>query len=312
MKKTSYFNAKNFYIIICLLFIHFVFFDFNFAFYYKINRKYFVIAYQSDVVSYAKVNDACLLYKSQSLSSAISNIYFYVPNTYFVSIISKVSDSIYRVQYDNFVGYVSSDSIDVVSFVPSVQKPANITFDISQKSGTQIWSLPSDVSGNILTTISADTKNIEYVASATGDIPVGGTTNIWYYARFTPASSTTSVYEGYIYSEATINLSHIPNNLEYEPTEIVSPEKQIHVDSTAQIIMISLICLPFLILLVLAILKTANHIKERKQKIAISKKDEVENEISIAPKQFVRKKKANNTVEVVFPEYNYIDDDDLL
>lgn len=312
MKNLVLLSKRNLYVFFYLFIINIVFFCSIFCYNYNLNIRNYLCAYQTSNVSYAKVSADCALYKTQSMNNNIANVYFYVPSTYFVSIISKINDIIYKVQYDNFVGYVSADKIDIVSFVPTTPIPTNVTFDIAQKSGTQIWSLPSDSEGTILTTISADTKGIEYIASATGEIPIGGTTNIWYYARFTPASSTTSVYEGYIYSEATTNLSHIANNLEYEPENTIpSQSKPISISNGAQIIMIVLICLPFLILLVLACIKIFQTIKTN---IKIHKKDQPtsEHQINISPKQFIRKQPTNKSVEVVFPEYNYIDDDDLL
>jgi len=312
MKKFMYILSAKFIYYLCSAITNFVLLcNFNYVFYKKYAPNV-TFALQTNSVLFAKANESCVLYKTQSMSDSISNVYFFVPSTYFVSIISKINDSIYRVQYENFVGFVSTESIDIVSFVPSTPKPNNITFDISQKSGTQIWSLPSDNSGNILTTISADTKNIEYIASTTGDIPIGGNSNIWFYARYTPASNSTSVYEGYVYSEATTNLSHIPNNLEYEPAELTTQDKPIEIDNTTQVLMIILICLPFLILFVLACYKMAIAIKEHKQKNKKFIFQEEKEKISVVPKQFVRKKHNENSAEIIFPEYNYIDDDDLL
>lgn len=316
MKKVLYFKLKNFiYCLFCVLTL-FVFFVYNCNNKYNLNSNLNIFGYKTDAITYAKANNNCMLFKTQSLSNNLANILFYVPDTYFVSIISKINDNIYKVQYDNYVGYVAADTIDIVSFVPNKATLENIKFDIRQNAGTQIWSLPSDSNGTILTTISADTKQIEYIASTVGEIPIGGTSNLWYYARFTPASHTTTVFEGYVYSEATTNLSHIPNNLEYEvdePTDINN--STISNNITAQIIMICFICLPFVILFVLACIKTAKFLKLKKLSSEQLKISEPSQETkTVMPKQFIKKPRHKNddTIEVVFPEYNYIDDDDLL
>ncbi|MBQ8468674.1 MAG: hypothetical protein IJ542_02840 [Clostridia bacterium] len=275
------------------------------------NENFGFATYQTETISYAKANKNCLFFRSQSMSDGLVNLWFEIPETYFVSILSKISDTIYRAQYDNYVGYVYADSVSIVSFLPTAPFLKNITFDIKQNVGTQIWSCPSDTTGRVLSTISADTKQVEYIASVNGEIPIGGTSNIWYYAKWTPASSSTSVYEGYVYSESTTNLSHISNNLEYEP-EIAnqSLNAPIPITSTAQTIMIILIVLPFLILFVLFTIKLSRHILSKRQT-----KQPQEPTVSSSP-QFVRKVKKssedNPELEVVFPEYDYIDDDDLL
>lgn len=284
----------------------------------------FCNATQTSKITYAKILENCLLFKTSSMSTDISNVYFCLPQTYFVSILSNISENIIKVQYSSYIGFCYADYISVVSFTPSIVELSNITFDINQLAGTQVWSSPSDVKGIKYTTIPAGTTQIEYIASTTGDIPLGGTVNLWYYARFTPASNTTSVYEGYIYSEATNNLSNIPNNLEVE-TIIDNPlqENTISIDGAFKVVLIILICLPFAILFIASLVKAIKQIKSKKQTL----KSEQTTATITTPKNttcFVKKDKPkvntylsdNNedleTIEVAFPQYDYIDDDDLL
>lgn len=276
-------------------------------------------AYESKQIVYAKILDNCKLYKSSDMSDEIGDYYFYLPSTYFVSIINNISDEICQVQYSNFVGFVFSDFIKKVSFTPVEPELKNISFSIAQNAGTQVWTSPSDNKGNKLTTIPAGTTNIEYISSVSGDIPIGGTVSLWYYARYTPASNSTKVYEGYIYSEATINLTNIPNNLEVEiEKDNNNLDTSISLETPLKIAMIVLICTPFLILIVASIIKATKHLKEKKQ----LKNTEPNKPSGPTNTSYVRKHKIKQnsdekfepieTIEVAFPQYDYIDDDDLL
>ncbi len=314
MKKYCYFIKKATYAILFLCVINLYMLFGNFV---CINN--FSVGYETQQIVYAKILDNCKLYKTSAMSEDISECYFYLPATYFVSIISCINDDIYQVQYSSFVGYVFSSHINKVSFTPIEPELKNITFGISQNAGTQIWTCPSDSKGNKLTTIPAGTSNIEYISSTAGDIPIGGTVNLWYYARYTPTSNSTKVYEGYIYSEATCNLTNIPNNLEVEIEEN-SPnlDNSISIDKPLKIVLIILICTPFVILIVASIIKAIPHIKQRKNTIKKSESRQVQPTNT----SFVRKHKAKphadekfdpiETIEVNFPQYDYIDDDDLL
>ena len=155
---------------------------------YSIQHKSSVtFSFKSENIIYAKASENCLMFRTQSMNQTVSNVWFEIPSTYFVSVLSQVTETIVKVQYDSFVGYVFSDTISPVTFLPNNPVLKNILFDIKQDVGTQIWSSPSD-SGRVLTTISADTKNIQYVASVCGEIPLGGNSNVWYYAKFTPVA----------------------------------------------------------------------------------------------------------------------------
>lgn len=285
---------------------------------YGLKIKNYSLAYEPETVVYAKVDENCALYKTIADQSSLSEIIFYVPSTYFVTILSQTSTEILRVRYENFTGYVYSKNVSVVSFTPSKPILTDITFDISENAGTQIWSKPSDATGRILTTISAGSLGIEYVASTLGDIPSGGKSNLWYFARFTPTTNTTTVYEGYVYSEATTNLTHIPTNLEQDIEEIsIDKTDQLTLATPVQIVLLSIISLPFLILISLVIVKIIKG-------MAAKRRDKIENtaiqnqtqSVPIQSNHFIRKKKQDEfddeSVEVVFPEYDYVDDDDLL
>lgn len=179
---------------------------------------------QQESVTYAKALDDCYLFKSSVFQDEVSNVYFVVPKSYFVMIIKLVSDNCLKVQYDKYVGYVKSSTVEIATFIPNVATLQNVYFDIKQTSGTQIWSLPDVDSGSVLTTISAGTKNIQYIAQTYGLVPRGGVSNIWFYVAYTSDTNMTNFYEGYVYSENITNLSDIAINEENNPLPTVSTD----------------------------------------------------------------------------------------
>ena len=202
---------------------------------------------KSENVTYAKCLSNCILYKSLEMKDDLNEIYFVLPESYFVIILDKIDNQIYKVQYDKFIGYVYSKYVTIATFTPIVKFLENITCDIKPSSGTQVWSNPS-TGGNILTTIQANEKNINYISFVYGEIPTGGESNIWYYINYTPSTNVTNVYEGYIYSENVTNLSEIVFNAESNPeviSESISDEDTINISSTLRTVIVALISTVF-------------------------------------------------------------------
>ena len=152
-----------------------------------INHRDFVCqGYSDSSISYAKIKSNAYLFKTSDISnSSYLNVYYILPESYFVEVVSFVNSMIVKVQYKNKIGYVSSDSISVVDFVPSMPFLNGVVFDILNDVGTQLRSSPSATNNeNIKTLLPAGKKNIEYIASIKGDIPTGGVSNIWYYCFY--------------------------------------------------------------------------------------------------------------------------------
>lgn len=243
------------------------------------------------------------------MDDTIGQYYFYLPETYFVSVLSSIDEQIYKVQYSSFIGYAFADHLSIVSFTPIEPNLENVTFDILSKVGTQLWDSPS-TSGTKLTNIAAGTTNIEYVASTTGEIPVGGTTNLWYYVRYTPATNSTQFYEGYIYSEAIENLSNIPNNLEVEiSNDQPNLNSSISLETPLKIALIIMICIPFAVLICISIIKAA---KQKQKKVEENTKKPAASYVRKIKKPVIKNDEPIEKLEVSFPQYDYIDDDDLL
>lgn len=209
-----------------------------------------------ETTTYAKVLSDCTFYKSSSLDNDIDNVYFVIPETYFVMVIDAINDECLKVQYGDFVGYIKSSSATIATFSPNVKTLENITFDIKTTSGTQVWSKPSAIS-SVLATIPAGTKNIKYIATAYGTIPSGGESNVWFYCVYTPEHNSTNVYEGYVYSENAVNLTKIIANTEKNPEPSTPSENSydFKISSPIKIIIISIIAIPILILFLIVIYK---------------------------------------------------------
>ena len=212
---------------------------------------------------YAKVLQNCVLYKSIEMKDNFDDVYFIVPESYFVVILEEF-DKCYKVQYDKYIGYAKKNYLDMASFVPVDKFLQNVTFDIKETSGTQIWNKPS-VSGNVLTTLPANTKSVKYIAYALGEIPTGGNSNIWYYILYTPSTNPTNVYEGYVYSENVTNLSEIVYNAETNPEvieEVVDEKNVFNISSTIKTVVVAIISIPIILLISIILYKLIKKIKE--------------------------------------------------
>ena len=217
--------------------------------------------------SYAKVLPNCTLYKSTNFDVDIDNIYFVIPETYFVMILETINEECLLVQYGNFVGYINSDFIIPATFTPNIKTLEGVTCEIKETSGTQVWSKPS-ANSNVLTTIPASTKKIKFIATAFGAIPSGGQSNIWYYVSYTPEYNSTNVYEGYIYSENVSNTPKIVPNTEQNPEIKSNADKiELNVSSPVKVLIISIITIPIIILLLIIFYKITKIVKLNQSRI---------------------------------------------
>lgn len=222
-------------------------------------------AEELQTTTYAKALVGCSLYKTQEMSEKFEDVYFQIPETYFMVILDMVSDECFKVQYDRYIGYVDASTVMVATFVPILKTLDNISFDIKSTSGTQIWQHPTTKS-NICATISAGTKNIKYIAFAYGSVPTGGESNVWYYVYYTPDANSTNVYEGYVYSENTTNLTEIVANTETNP-EVISNEnksddKLIFISSTIKTIVIAIVVIPIILFFAIILYKLVKKFKK--------------------------------------------------
>lgn len=299
--------------------------------------------YETSRIKYAKVKENCFLFKTSDVTDAsYRNVEFIIPESYFVIVLNNINTMITKVQYKNKIGYVSSDSIKVVDFLPVNPTLDYVTFDINENVGTQLRSSPNaDDSTNITSIVPAGTENITYVASTYGVIPTGGNSNVWYYAIYSPISDPTSVYEGYIYSGKTENLSKIELNSEdiYEITENNKEDKDnsFVINNGIKTLLIIIICVPIVLIFIILIVGNKRNKNEnfKTKETYIETNKELENRNNKnsyslkfkKPSDFANKKlkKKSNLSKYItqenqtmqnnkprFPTYEIIDDDDLL
>ena len=296
-------------------------------------------------IVYAKAKENCFLFKTSDVNnSSFHNVTFMVPESYFVIILSQINSYIYKVQYRSKIGYVMSDSIEVVDFIPVEPFLYDVQFDIPADVGTQIRSSPSvDTYSNVLSIIPSGTNGVNYIANIVGVVPTGGSSNIWYYCSYSPESDPTSVYEGYVYSEKTINLSNIEYNqegvsLSTSDQENVD-ENSVHISPVLKYTLIAVMCLPILIIFVLLVINFKNQ-KLKSSKVNLEttngydfNDDKMVNKSKLKNDKFLRKieelegkplisKKTKFSASLIspskenlspeFPVYEIVDDEDLL
>ena len=304
----------------CCILLFFVFFDYQLFFVYKAS------AYENKT-QYAKALSDCVLYKSSEMKDNYDDIYFYVPESYFVIVLEAVNDDCVKVQYDKYIGYVKFNTIVLSTFTPIVKTLEGVKFDIKETSGTQIWNKPS-TSGSVLTTVPAGFKRISYISKTIGDIPYGGESNVWFYVTYIPFANSTNVYEGYIYSENSTNLDKIIFNSETNPEineiENVSDNSSINLNATFRTIIVSLISIPIILFIVVILYKIVKKIKINTNKTIFhnveneenfngcenvnlkTKIDNMKNQVFIKQPKYDKNKNQYPT----FPHYD--SDDDLL
>ena len=275
---------------------------------------------ESENTIYAKVLKDCVLYKNEEMNYELSEIYFEVPESYFVVVLENISEKCLKVQYGKYIGFVNSASVEIARFEPIVKTLDNVTFDIKENVGTKIWQYPS-TSSTMFVTLDAGTSGVSYIAAVSGQVPNGGKSDIWFYVIYTPSYDSTNVYEGYVYSENTTNLSEIVFNTETNPIEI-SDEKQeneklIYISSTIKTIVIAIIVIPIILFFVVILYNLTKKLRKNAKysknnlnshRSDIDDFDKSENIKSIEKYKSLRLVKNKN----IEPNFDEFEDEDLL
>jgi len=281
---------------------------------------------------YAKCKANCFLFKTTDISSSnFSNVYFIVPESYFVTILAEVNSLVLKAEYAGKIGYVARDMVEVSTFTPVAPTLEGIKFSIVETAGTHIRKSPTTLENNVLTVIEAGSVNLIYIASVNGEKPAGGNSDVWYYASYSPLSDPTSIYSGYIYSEKVAAIDKIPVNQEKNP-ETPPPAIDDKVDSVkmspaVKTVLILLISVPIVLVFVLLVLSNRKP-RERRHHLDednAAKQAPVRRKKSVSDlegKRFSKKEKPDfmfvsspsqkSEVSPSFPTYEVIDDDDLL
>lgn len=174
-----------------------------------LNSTSFTVEASENKTYYARILfEQVYLYKSPIDNNNYDNVYFELPKTYFVELLSRHED-FYEARYLNFTGYVKKDSVQAVSSTP--QKPflTNITFRVYAEMSEQLKSSPTEQS-SIIVSIPHLTKNITYLGKINGESLIEGRTNLWYYCKY----SLDKDYYGYVYSDFCDKMPVIEPNTE--------------------------------------------------------------------------------------------------
>ena len=195
---------------------------------------------KANIVQYGRVDSVYThIYKTPTPNESIENIYCYAENTYFVEILSSISNY-YKVNYNGITGYVKKSNIKAVNSTPLMPYPKDIVMCTATL--CNLRASPNITSTNILTTIPKNTTNIRFIGRTTGEevLDFGGTT--WYYIEY-------GNYVGYIYNKYIESISAIYENTE-NTESIDSTYTEINpISNSETLIYIIILSIPFIIVL---------------------------------------------------------------
>lgn len=185
-----------------------------------------------------------LLYKTATDSPAIDNVYFCLPETYFVKIIEPSGELMYKAEYSGITGYVRRADISIQTFEPLSKYPTDLRL---KKAGDYYLILrpqPTQ-SAQEIELPRYDLGEITYYNYAHGEEVNSGNTK-WYYISI-PFNN--SVLYGYVYSASITLVTHIshPNDLSPVPAPPATEDpaaKTPPYNAITQGIIIAAICIP--------------------------------------------------------------------
>ncbi len=212
--------------------------------------------YASDQNYYARImQDECYLYRTPIDVNDASNLYFELPKTYFVILLSSPNDEFYEARYMDTVGYVKKNSVQAVTNTPSTPFLENVTFRAYADISCKIYSSP-DKSTLPIITMPTLTRNIIYIGKLYGECVIEGRTNIWYYCRYI----SDQIYNGYVYSDFCDEMNPLMPNTEevvytLNPTFSQNPtnESSINPNNNLVGIIIGILSIPALIFIFMII-----------------------------------------------------------
>lgn len=159
---------------------------------------------------YAKILfEQVYFYRTPTEDNSTENIYFELPKTYFVELLSS-HNNFYEARYLNIKGYVKKDSVQAVDGTPINPFLNNISFRVYAELSQHLRTSPNINQSNLITTIPNLTRNITYIGTINGETLIEGRTNVWYFCKYTADKD----YYGYVYSDFCDELSPIIENSE--------------------------------------------------------------------------------------------------
>ena len=204
--------------------------------------------------TYAQIKEETYLYKT-SKSTQIQNALFMLPNSYFVKLLSNISEDFYKAEYNGIVGYVLKSQVMPVSEKPQNPYLKNITFRVYSSDGTKIFSSPTN-------TASSENKIVEevevlsaltYYGEILGDEFIPSRGYSWIYCK------TQNNNFGYIYKGLCDNFSPITQNQEkvtyttnvYFESDNSYLYNLVNVTPQLKVLLILTICIPSILLIYL-------------------------------------------------------------
>ncbi len=227
------------------------------------------VSVYASTIYYARImTNNAYLYKSPLDIDDYSNVYFILPQTYFVELLDLSNSDFYKVNYSTFTGYVKKDCVQAIVGAPQNAYLDNLNFRIYAEMSRDLRSEPTTLSGSSsqVAYIPLYNRNLTYYGSIVGEECIDGRTNIWYYCKY----SADKDYYGYVYSDFCDELPDpLPKNSE-EVVYTTAPDfgetetpNALPIDNSATAIIIAILCVPALIFIFL-ILKGTKIIKNEK------------------------------------------------
>ncbi len=168
---------------------------------------------------YARImQENCYLYRSPIGVDDYTNVYFELPKTYFVELLSSPNEEFYEARYMDNIGYVKKDSVQAITGTPVYPYQSDVTFRVYASLSQDLRSAPTVELTNHIATIPLLTRNIIYIGAVDGECLIEGRTRVWYYCRYIGDR----VYDGYVYSDFCDEMSQMTNNTE-EVTYTMNP-----------------------------------------------------------------------------------------
>lgn len=144
---------------------------------------------ECSTIDYALIKPDCILYADQTCSVAVCRL----EPDYFVSVIES-NDAVCKVGYSDLVGYVLSDKISIVDYVPKNLYPIFPQVPVSNDGNTvAVRDKPDHVGGKVVKRI-LDGDLVKFYGSVLGSSQIDQIGSTWYYVK------TSDGDNGYVYS----------------------------------------------------------------------------------------------------------------
>ena len=157
------------------------------------------------------MSDDVYLYKSAYDFDDVSNIYFKLPETYFVELVGE-ENNFFKVNYLSFCGYVKKEQVQTIVGAPLTPYLENINFRIYSEQSRDLRIEPTLKGGanSQVAYIPLLSRNLTYYGTVVGESLIEGRTNVWFYCKY----SADKDYYGYVYSDFCDEITEILPNTE--------------------------------------------------------------------------------------------------